>query len=423
LGALPIASNGQPSVAGPGGSPTAPVPPGGTTSVDPDFTTVNLSIDSVVDILADPNKPASISGTYYESGKLDDVALMGTAVGDFSVLTGKTLYVIVEDPAGLFAPGAQAIPVSSPKPGLLVRLLGAQLKTPGTFSGNLKVYVCLDARCSTRLGNVPYSIPYNVVVKRGMRLEIEKAFEGTPEAADKWAVSVRSKFGEPPPVANIKVTLPEGRPFSSLGVYTGDPLGFHPDAKVTDNGDGTAVVSLSVGEFVRRPGRYSSHMVISSVVPLSNDQSSKQVLSEYVTFAYAVDVDSSGPDPVVFLPPRLELSNSASTADIRMGYVKYGGATDLAFAEQIEWLLTPEQQAAFPQVGYPFIEPKGYLYAYADTQQLAYRSCIDVAPSGGGVQRFCLPTGTYEFRVGYHYRRPDGNVVTGYYPGSLTVTP
>ncbi len=409
----------------PGPSGGTPGASGGTVSVDPNFTTVDLSIESVVDIFSNPSLPASIKGTYYEGGKLDDVALLGTAVGDLSVLTGKTLFVIVEDPAGLFSPNPQASPVSSPKAGLLVQLVGARLKTPGTFSGNLRVYVCLDVRCSTRLGNVPYNIPYNVVVKRGMKLEIDSAFQGTPEATDKWAVSVRSKFGEPPPVAKIKVTLPEGRPFSSLSIYTGDPLGFHPDAMVTNNGDGTAMVSLSVSEYVRKPGlRYSSHMVITSAVPLSSgDQSSKQVLSENVTFTYGVDIDASLPDPVVFLPAKLELSNSASTADIRVGVVKYAGAIDLTFATQIEWLLTPEQQAAFPQVGYPFVEPKGYLQMYADSQQLAYRSCIDVAPVGQGVQRFCLPLGTYEFRVAYQYRRSDGAVLTGYYPGSLTVTP
>jgi len=412
------------SASGNGTTPNNP----GSPLVDPNFTTVNLSVESVVDVLSDAGKPASISGTYFEGAKMADVGLLGTAVGDLSVLAGKTLYVIVEDPAGLFQASVQATPTTSPKPGLFVMLLGKTLQTPGTYTGNLRVYVCLDARCSVRLGNVPYNIPYNVVVKRGMKIEIGDAFKykrgasypGLDSSPDANIVAVASRFGQRPPVATMRVTLPEGHPFSALSVRPGDPLGFRPEVQITDNKDGTATVSMNVSDFLLRQGFHLSHMDVTSV---AGDPPAQQLVRKSVEFLYLVDMDASASDPVVFVPQTLDLPASASAADIRTAFVRYTGARELSFSSNVEWLLTPQQQSAFPQENVLFIEPGGFINIGSDAQQLSFRGCVDVASIGGDIRRVCLQPDTYAFRIGYRYVRQDGVEFTGFYQGKLVVAP
>jgi len=420
LAGLPIGGGAS----GNGATPNNP----GSPLVDPNFTTVNLSVENVVDVLTDAGKPASISGTYFEGAKMADVGLLGTAVGDLSVLNGKTLYVIVEDPAGLFQANVQATPTTSPKPGLLVVLLGKTLQTPGTYTGNLRVYVCLDARCSVRLGNVPYNIPYNVVVKRGMKIEIGEAFKnkrgggfpGLDTSPDANIVAVESRFGQRPPVATMKVTLPEGHPFSALSISPFDPFGFRPELQISDNKDGTATVSMSVSDFVLRQGFHLSRLDVTSI---AGDPPARQLVRKTVQFLYLVDMDASVSDPVVFVPQTLDLTASASAADIRTAFVRYTGARELSFSSNVEWLLTPQQQSAFPPENVLFVEPSGFINAGSDGQQLSFRGCVDVGSISGDIRRVCLQPDTYAFRIGYRYVRQDGAEFTGFYQGKLVVTP
>lgn len=436
LGSLPIVANGQPATADADGSaPANPLVPGSPPPSGANFTTVNLSIESVTNAMA-PGHPMTIAGTYYEKETVADVVLVGTAVGDFSVMSGKPLYVIIEDPAGLFRPNAQAMPITSPKPGLMVPLYGAQLEKTGHLVGALRIYVCLDARCSIRLGNVPYSIPYDIIVKRDLRVEIDKRYATVNVPFPDRTMHVVSAVAETPPILTARITPPEGRPVSSLKASVDTASNVDADAKISDNGDGTATLSISVAAPFKRPGNYHADITVGSDIPrpAADDPTYKEARTKSLTVSYDVRplIENS---PAVFSPPILEMTISSSelTAELAAGPLgeravpfAYSGvaANSLNFGSTIEWVqpfpeLVPKDPQSQPY--YSYISGGNKYYVGSDYLDVVnYRRCAYGANTSPPI---CLSVGTHSFRLSYTYIRPDGIQATGYYTGWIIVTP
>lgn len=137
----------------PGATAGTPV----TVTLAPTYTTVGTSISNI--------SPASINTQVAVGATMPGVTITGFASGDLSQLNGATLYVYVVDPAGLFQANPRVAQFGGANPSVQATLAGQQLKTAGTFTGTLQIYACLDSTCSRRLGNVPYPIPYSVVVR------------------------------------------------------------------------------------------------------------------------------------------------------------------------------------------------------------------------------------------------------------------
>lgn len=188
------------------------------------YTTVAASIAGVT--------PSTIKSDYYEGAQPTSYTTFnGSAKGDLSVLNGKTLYVILEDPDGLFAPNPSAFVSGS---SLTLNAVN-QVKKPGTYKGSLNIYACLDAGCTVRLGNVPYPIPYDVRVRSNL------AFDANASTT----IAATAAYSASGQTVSLKIRPPEGRPVSDLQfLYSNSYLGFQ--ASITDNGDGSGMLNVQV---------------------------------------------------------------------------------------------------------------------------------------------------------------------------------
>jgi hypothetical protein len=154
-----------------------------------------------------PSTPVSVGNVRFQAldheafegdDRIPPLAITADVTGDLSVLAGKTVYVLVEDPDQLYA--------SNPSLSLTSTGLGNQLtlfaRGPntrvGTFQGNLKVNVCLDAECRQPFGGSPFAVPYKLKVLPGLKI------------AEAGNIALNWKFGEPLPTWRSDVTLPAG---------------------------------------------------------------------------------------------------------------------------------------------------------------------------------------------------------------------
>lgn len=87
-----------------------------------------------------------------------------SASGNIASLYGRTVYVIVEDPAGLFTSDPPRVALRASPPGATVSLTGKPLAS-GTYAGVLRFYACLDPACSTQFAGSPFLQPFKVFVQ------------------------------------------------------------------------------------------------------------------------------------------------------------------------------------------------------------------------------------------------------------------
>jgi hypothetical protein len=153
--------------------------------------------ESISDVLRiESLQPASIDAEIWVGDAAPDVRLVGRVSGDLSFLNGKTLYIVIEDPAQLFTQP----PVLSLNPedkSAEILLLGRLQNAPGTLQGQIRVFACLDLQCKSQLGGSPAAIPYHVVVHPGL------VVADTPR-------SLTGLFGSTPESIDIPMTLPGG---------------------------------------------------------------------------------------------------------------------------------------------------------------------------------------------------------------------
>ena len=110
--------------------------------------------------------PTSLTRTVSAGQAISNATFSGTISGDVFSLAGQTIYLVIEDPLGLFVPGGslQVEPRGSGWGYNLTLTTGALART-GRFADKLTIYACLDAQCSTRLAGTPVKITYDISVK------------------------------------------------------------------------------------------------------------------------------------------------------------------------------------------------------------------------------------------------------------------
>ncbi|MDQ0013738.1 hypothetical protein J2W23_002120 [Variovorax boronicumulans] len=394
---------------GGGGFPLGAAPPAQPTGsglpISPTFTTVNLSISSVT--------PASIKAEFYEGGSIDVNMLTGMATGDLSVVTGKTLYVILEDPDSLFKPNTQSIPFSSNGQGGVSVLVQPNPKKAGVYRGNINVYACLDSICSVRLGNVPFKIPYDVVVKRNT----------TFDANGSDSIAVSTPFSPDVQKIALKINPAEGTPMSSSEVRAGySPL--NVKSSLVNDGDGKGTLNLEIPA-ATLTGQYTLEYTFETRSNVGYVPPKRLTVK--------LDVAKNANVPYVFAPSPLTMTSSLANAV----YYQTDGITvtqsqgTLALAQfpAEEILYTPEQQAAIPvEKRGRFIEasvrdyrPDPNLFFIS----LGHSACVRTAqsdPSTGLSINDCLPAGSYAFRIKFDYTA-NGATTPVYHQGTLVVTP
>ncbi|MDM0037864.1 hypothetical protein QTH89_15660 [Variovorax sp. J22G21] len=377
------------------GQPTIPL--------SPTFTTVNLTLTGTT--------PAAIQSQSYESmGVPTDTFWTFSAQGDFGVLAGKPLFVYIDDPDGLYSV-QNALPFYNNGQGGLFVQMKPNAKEPGTYRGNFKIYACLDFNCSVRLGNVPLSMPYDVVVKRNVRFD----------ANGSKTINVGVPFGAATQQVALKLNPAEGTAMGAWYLTTGAAP---PNlaAVLTDDGDGKGSLRLSIPGGTPA-GNYNLDYFFWS------KGSAAWVPSTQLTVKLEV---AQSTEPYVLAPATATLTSLLA----HEVYYQYGGFSATAArgtlalaapgAEEI--LYTPEQQTAIPvNKRTRFIEASRRDYQPNPSTtlfQLGHTACVRTFEytSAGLPINNCLPAGNYAFRIKLLYTL-DGSTMPVDYLGTFVVAP
>jgi hypothetical protein len=178
-----------------------------------------------------------------EGASVPDLGLSAQVSGNLASLDGKTLYVLIDDPLGLFAV-TSGVTFNATTGRAAIVLSGLQQTVAGRRSGRLGVRVCLDAACQNALTPAGYGIDVAVTVRSGLR---------TSPAQQVFRVP----FGTLPTPALVRVTVPEGRDPAdySAGIVAG-PIGevFDLTRQGVPGAEGVLVAPrlMPVGRYERR---------------------------------------------------------------------------------------------------------------------------------------------------------------------------
>lgn len=341
-----------------------------------------------------PPSVTALNAAVLENGALADVVLAGTVSGDVASLSGRQVFVIVEDPASLFESTAllqlqQAGAVWN----YTLTLRGKVLTALGHRTGNLRVFVCLDAACNTRFNGTPISIPFDVDVVPGLVL-------GTK------TINVTAPFGTVPPDPVINVSVSS---LSSSWVPS-DATPFNPSVPktltVVGEGQLTSATQLTLKLGLAIPGTYTErvrvHTSATIGVNLTRD------FDEFIDVTYTIT-----PDPSIDYaasPPSLSLTQS--TTDTLVRSAPYQFNTNFGTVQTLVTVVYDPPPATT-------VGPFNSWWGLADQ---TYHSCIATILPGGAFSFDCLAPGVYTARVQYTLTGPLGTHVVEY-PITLTVTP
>lgn len=111
--------------------------------------------------------PASLTRTATANQAIS-ASFSGTLGGAVTSLADQTIYLVIEDPLGVFSPnGSLQVTQRGSGWGYNLTLNTNALGRAGRFADKLTIYACLDSQCATRLGGTPVTITYDVSVKLG----------------------------------------------------------------------------------------------------------------------------------------------------------------------------------------------------------------------------------------------------------------
>lgn len=384
------------------------------------YSVVNVGIGSVT--------PSRIDAVLYERSQMSNTLLFGTPAGDIGQLNGRALYLSVNAPYGMFTHAGGGV-VNQPAPGVAIVLQGGTLRTAGTYNGALELMACTDPSCATRLRNVPYSVPYAVSVLRGFRLPGSDQDQIAP-------LEVRlpaAVFGQAPPAGQVSVVPPERAPFDSLTSWVqSEPIGGvwgfdsprQPRATLAQGNNGQAVVSARVSAMLPA-GLYAFTVTLGSTYRVGENSAPGNFL---IRFLQEVRPDRAL--PVLFDPPQLNLTVGATaTQGPSQPFEGVSGdaMTSVAY-EGVEYLLSPEQQALIPpgprELLLNVTQPSGWRPLLAFGQNISARNCVSWWSATAGTTTYCLPPGTYAFRLRYRLTEVGSTLPTyGYLPGAIEVVP
>ncbi|MDB5872040.1 MAG: putative lipoprotein [Ramlibacter sp.] len=218
-------------------------------------------------VTAHLSSPTSITAELLNGGYMPNAYLSGYVTGDVAALNGKTLYLFVEDPYGLFERGT-LYPFRSGT-SVSATLYGVKQTIGGSKVGNLKIHACLDTQCATRLAGSPLTIPFNVNVGDGVTL-------------DTYSVEVTAPAYQTPTSASVQVTMPryvqswstrlEPAVNMTGAIFVPSAVSSGPTAPT-----GTVVVNMRA----MAPGTYTQTVRVLAATLMPNGQS-QTVYSDFV---------------------------------------------------------------------------------------------------------------------------------------------
>ncbi|MES2937189.1 MAG: hypothetical protein V4864_05885 [Pseudomonadota bacterium] len=320
----------------------------------------------------------------YEAVRTGDIARLAHIPlrldGNLALLS--RVYLLVEDPQGLFALGT-SLGYFTPT-GFDLHLILRPQATPGARSGSLRLHVCLDAGCTTRAPNTPLTVPYTVDVLENIALP-PVSFSGLayqagttqsvtfalPRHTASWRADwYQDRNGWQPVIAVRTETSADG----ATGTIRLDPLGTDP---------GVHTGTVRVGAVVRPPN--GTEYEINSEIKVTYT-----VTGERKVYWFT-------PDHLEFTIPASQITTQGILTDFSYSW---------SFSADLRWVATEYLSAPAAAATHPLREN----WCGISTLQLAWGT--DGA----------LPPGTYTAR--HVFELTDlGVKSTLYVPVTLTITP
>lgn len=117
------------------------------------FTDVQLTLVSPTSIRSDAAKGSTLPASFRFS-----------AAGNIASLNGKTIYVVVEDPEGFYSAANPSVTVD-PSPGATIFLTAVPLQRTGRYTGNIRIFGCLNSTCTSQFTGSPFVVPYDFTAR------------------------------------------------------------------------------------------------------------------------------------------------------------------------------------------------------------------------------------------------------------------
>jgi hypothetical protein len=354
------------------------------------------STDSASGVTVSAATPAVITAKTFVDQAMQNVTLTGNVTGNVESLQGKTIYIVVEDPASLFMPTA-TLSLTRTATGFSysLPLVGKTLTTAGKLLGKVRVFACLDSQCKQPLGGTPVVVDYDVTVESGLSLSRSEIIVSVP-------------FGTTPAPESIDLTWSSLSPGWAANVTTAYVANVPSTVTTVSPGTGklntSSKLQLQLG--LAPAGTYTETIQVVSTATLPDRREFR--FEKTLTVRYTV-TPSAALD-YVFSPARFDLTQSASDTLFRESFYKIITNTGVTAAYAgIEFLSGTSAQGPvtswfqnFPNVG--------------------TATCTGTILTGGALTFSCLSPGVYTAQVRYNIIAPSGSrsVV---FPISLTVTP
>ncbi|MBC3875153.1 hypothetical protein [Undibacterium flavidum] len=366
-----------------------------TSSTVTTMTTVTVSAPSSMPVIAS----TKLVDEYY-----DDIEFSGTISGNLDSLNGKTVFVLVEDPANLFqAEGYLIIQRLASGSTYILRLIGKQLKVAGHFTGNVRVRACLDAACTQPIAGTPLLLPYNVKVEAGLTVSRNE-------------INVTVPFGTVPPPEMVDIG------YSSLGkgwvanisspyrtiveehtLSIGNTTYYYPYPTIgvlPRQGTILQDKQMQIQIYPSKPGNYFHTVRVSAV---ATSPGRELIFEQTVNVRYNVT-----PNPAInslFYPATLDFMQKQQTSTMEYNYQL---VTNIGIASEF--------------VGIEYLSAAGTTGPVNSWwSEFPYRSaatCISNYYSGMS----CLTPGVYTAQVRYRLITPKGTLGDVLYPIRMTVT-
>lgn len=248
--------------------------------------------------------PARITATTFADEPLGPIELKGEITGDVASMEGKPVYLAIEDPQQIVGKVA-TLSLTRTVTGFAYLLsfnMNAPYATAGRFTGNVKVFACMDPACQQPIAGTPMSIPYELEVEP--RLTVSRS-----------EITVSVPFGTVPSPQQVDVSW---SPLSKGWKASNNPNGqmlqtaYPTPIPASDHGWLTDRV-LQVNFLAAQPGNYVNEIQVDNMATLPDGRSF--MFSKIIKVNHTVT-----PSEVEFMvlpSTSLELTHSASSRESR----------------------------------------------------------------------------------------------------------
>lgn len=337
--------------------------------------------------------PNSVVASLPEGTALPYFQLTVRVSGDTSGLEGRTLYVAIGDPAGLY----QADPVLTFPRSDTVQVLftGRRIGVEGHYTGHVTLAAYLDEERTEPFGN-PIQFGYDVTVTPGLRVAQE-------------LLEVEHAFGSADVVERLAVSPPQGTTLELETSYDADP--FRPRATIENNAAVRFVIPAAP------VGTYAFTYTVTADAGVGGTYFH---LTKDVTLRYTI-TPSDAPD-VLVAPSEITYGRPVGEGSFVTFLARIITNTGVTYDRSLAVEIL-EYPAAAEGIGgwVRFLEVSLWETTVGGQQFLM--GGAEVNPSPWDMIRYnVLPAGTYRARMGMVFRKGEVEQ-TVYLPVTFTLTP